>query len=116
MKKITKEACEAFINGVPYNNSNTKVVLFNDFALMTLFNNYIAKRGTTDNANAVVLSDGGWESNTTKERLNGLLECLNAPFFIMQRKYVWYVTDGKKRIPWKSGYTVEHWLEELSLV
>ena len=116
MKKITKDACMAFINGVPYNNSNTKVVLFNDFALMTLFNNYIAKRGTTDNANAVVLSDGGWETATTKERLNGLLQLLDSPFFIMQRKYVWYVTDGKTKVPWKSGYTVEHWLEELSLV
>ena len=116
MKKITKEATQAFINGVPYNNSNTKVVLFNDFALMTLFNNYIAKRGTTDNANAVILSDGGWETNTTKERLNGLLQLLDSPFFIMQRKYVWYVTDGKKRVPWVPGYTVQQWLEELDLV
>ena len=116
MRKITREACEAFINGVPYNNTNTKVVLFNDFALMTLFNNIIAKRGTTDNVNAVVLYDGGWETATTKERINGLLECLNAPFFIVHKNYRWYITDGKKRVPWKSGYTVEHWLEELSLV
>ena len=116
MRKITREAAQAFINGVPYNNTNTKVVLFNDFALMTLFNNIIAKRGTTDNVNAVVLYDGGWETATTKERINGLLECLNAPFFIMQRKYVWYITDGKKRVPWVPGCTVQQWLEELSLV
>ena len=116
MRKITREAAQAFINEVPYNNSNTKVVLFNDFALMTLFNNIIAKRGTTNNANAVVLYDGGWETATTKERINGLLECLNAPFFIVHKNYRWYITDGKKRVPWISGCDIQHWLEELSLV
>ena len=116
MRKITKEACEAFINGVPFHKDNMGVVLFDGFALMTLFNNYIAKRGTTDNANAVILGDGGWETATTKDRLNGLLQLLDSPFFIVQRDYVWYITDGKTKVPWISGYDVQHWLEELSLV
>lgn len=36
----------------------------------------------------IILNSGGWQSKTTKERIN---TALDNKFFIRQRKYAWYV-------------------------
>lgn len=54
---------------------------------MTLHGNLIARRG----ANGMIqVSNAGWFSNTTKERLNGI-----PGVSVCQRKGVWYL-NGKE--------------------
>ena len=84
MRKITKEACRAFesIDGI-FKKSNTEVRRINDVsAEMYLHGNLIAY----SNADGIYISNGGWSSNTTKERLNGL-----TGVHIQQRDFVWYL-------------------------
>jgi len=54
------------------------------------------------------LFDGGWQSNTTKSRLNALLDEFVPSMGVFQKDFVWYVSDrldGSVR-PFFSGMTV----------
>lgn len=71
MRKITEEACRAFYNGYYFNKDNTRVYRGDDGKMnMQLHGNLIAaytERG-------IEIRDGGMMSNTTKERIRGILE------------------------------------------
>mgnify|MGYP003138088871 CR=1 FL=1 len=100
MRKITQEACAAFENARQYKKSNTEVVSnddgFSAFGksvnkIMMLHGNLIAyscPKGT-------FISNGGWSSVTTKERLNGL-----TGVHIQQKDFVWYL-NGEE---WNGGW------------
>jgi len=83
MRKITQEACNAFENDQNYKKSNTKVYALDDVHVeMILHGNLIAY----SSPKGIFISNGGWSSNTTKERLNGL-----TGVSIQQKDFVWYL-------------------------
>ena len=78
MRKVTRETCAAFMAGNHLKIGNTEST--GDELL--LHGNCIAKR-----VNGVVLiSNAGWETVTTKERLNGLEAGISQKNFIWHRK------------------------------
>ena len=90
-RKITIESVEAFYSGTNFKKANMEVTVQTYHTEMKLYGNTIARlnhNGTLDITNA------GWKSNTTKERLNGLNNV-----HIQQKKGVWYLNgqqwDGK---------------------
>jgi hypothetical protein len=85
MKAITKESVEAFLNAVPFSKSNTNVVVLPNVTVLSLFGNEIAYR-YNDPQNTLSITNCGWKTNTTKERLNALPN-VN----ICQRSGVWYL-------------------------
>lgn len=89
MRKITKEAVDALLSGVNYKNSNTEV----RNNAMYLHGNKIA---WFDRNKQLWISNCGWKSTTTKERLNALPN-VN----IIQRNYTWFLNgvdwDGKPK-------------------
>ena len=69
MRQITREAAAAFEAGQPFKKSNTEVVVGNDYVVMYLHGNAIAKlHGGCD----LEVTLAGWGTPTTRERLNGL--------------------------------------------
>jgi hypothetical protein len=68
MKNIDSMAATAFRMKHRFTRKNTKVVVFNGEVKMYLFGNLIAK---TENS-ATWVTDAGWPTKTTKNRLNGL--------------------------------------------
>jgi hypothetical protein len=75
MRKITKQACQAFLLDKKFTRDNTMVRVEQDRSVgrvvyMYLFGNAIARK--LIGAPTFEICDGGWQSNTTKERLNGL--------------------------------------------
>lgn len=83
MRQITQEACNAFENGQNYKKSNTKVYVLDDVHReMILHGNLIA----FSNSNGIFISNAGYKTNTTKERLNGL-----TGVHIQQKDFVWYL-------------------------
>lgn len=84
MRRITKEAVDAFMDGRHYKKSNMDV----RDNCMYLHGNKIA---WFDRNKQLWISNCGWQSNTTKERLNALPN-VN----IVQRNYQWYL-NGQ---PW----------------
>jgi hypothetical protein len=95
MRKITEESVKAFLNKGTLNKQNMSVFFdrYDYKSRMLLHNNCIA---TYDYQEDILsISNCGWFSNTTKERLNALPNV-----DIRQKNYVWYLNgeewDGNK--------------------
>jgi hypothetical protein len=89
-KKITEVSVRNFIDGVPFKRDNTEVVREGSIYYLKLFGNKIAARINSH----LWVSNAGWFSKTTKERLNGLPNV-----GIYQKEGKWYLNgnewDGK---------------------
>jgi hypothetical protein len=93
-RKITNESVEALLDKKPFKKSNMKVHMdFGGVWKMKLHGNTIA---AIDEFNMLSISNAGWESNTTKERLNGLPNVR-----INQKKFVWYLNG----VEWNGEWT-----------
>ena len=100
MRKITKEAIYAFDNNLYFKKSNTEVrILAFENSIpchigLFLHGNMIAEKHTNKRVNKLRISTCGWNTNTTKERLNAL-----KGVSICQNNFVWYLNgkewDGK---------------------
>lgn len=88
MRKITNNAVNAFMSARPnngnYSESNTKVSAADNDVYMYLHGNIIAIRNF--DTGIIRVSNAGWFSNTTKERLNGLPNVR-----IQQKQGKWYL-------------------------
>ena len=97
MRKITQESVAAFFTAKPFNKSNMEVEVLANVTIMKLFGNSIAFR-YNDPQNTLSITNCGFKTNTTKERLNGVLDHIGHAG-ICQRNFVWYlggdVWDGK---------------------
>ena len=103
-KKITMDSVHAFIAGKPFRRENMDVEIDrNGTVYLKLFGNIIAFRSYLDGK--VYIRNCGWETNTTKERLNYLLYAYNSPLQIRQKNFVWYlgndVWDGNETYIYK---------------
>jgi len=89
MRKISEQAADAFVFGIPFNKSNTKVVIdSNKTASLYLHDNLIAENHMLD---GIKITNAGWFTNVTKERLNALPNGVS----ISQCKGIWYL-NGKE--------------------
>ena len=100
MRNITKLAVKKFLNHDNFNMGNTSV--WNGYersiqspnthnrlwSRMLLHNNEIASK--EQYSDSILIDTCGWFSNTTKERLNGLLDSLGLPK-IQQKNFKWYL-------------------------
>lgn len=95
MRQITKQAVNAFYNWENFSLSNTFVDTHNGENRMFLHGNLIAKCNNW----VLEISSAGWETTTTKERLNGILGAMW--YSVKQKKYTWYIYDHhtKELIP-----------------
>lgn len=87
MRQITIEAIEAFYAKENFKLGNTKVKVLPNVTVLSLFDNEIAYL-YNDPKDTLSITNAGWETNTTKDRLNGL-RGVN----IHQSKGVWYLND-----------------------
>lgn len=89
MRKITKKSIEAFLNAKKFKKSNTEVRVLPNVTVLILFDNEIAYK-YNDPQNTLMITDAGWQTNTTKERLNGLPNVS-----IHQKNRQWYLNGEK---------------------
>lgn len=88
-RKVTEEAVQAFAQGYDFNQGNTRVdVMDEGIVFLRLHGHVIARR----DANGVKVSNCGYETNVTKERINGVLSHYGVSG-IYQKKGVWYWKD-----------------------
>lgn len=69
MRKITEEAIKHFYNKTTWIKSNTSVYVIKGAVYLELFGNMIAVMHNNDE---LQITTAGWNSRTTRERLNGL--------------------------------------------
>ena len=88
MRKIESLMNAAIKANKNWSNSNTTVTTENGISEVRLHGNLIAKVGD----DFVTIFDGGWQSNTTKSRLNALCsEFCIAGEGVFQKDFLWYV-------------------------
>ena len=107
MRQIEAKMNQALRNFQNWSSGNTTVTSTREEMKVFLHGNHIA---TVNKATMTInLFDGGWQSNTTKSRLNALLdEFTHGGYGVFQKDFVWYVSDrldGSVR-PFFSGMTV----------
>ena len=95
MRLITHESVTAFLNGEKFNKSNMNVTVEPNVTILKYQGNAIAYKYNDPNK-TIAITNCGWESNTTKERLNGVISLsgLNNSG-IYQKNWNWYL-DGKE--------------------
>ena len=89
MRKITEESVNAFMNAKPFSKQNMSVEVLPNVTILKLHNNAIAYR-YNDPEQTLSITNCGWFSNTTKERLNALPNVS-----ICQKNWNWYL-NGKE--------------------
>ena len=100
MRKIESQMNAAISEQRDWKCSNTMVVNHNGVSHVFLHNNKIAEVGD----NFIVLMDGGWQSNTTKSRLNAILSTHGCPGErVFQKNFNWFVSQQGGAIPFFSG-------------
>jgi hypothetical protein len=73
--KITMDSVHAFVIGEPFSRENMEVTANDNGVYLKLHGNIIALRDREDGK--VYIRNCGWETNTTKRRLNYLLYAYN---------------------------------------
>ena len=89
MRKVTELTVKAFLNGEKKTVGNT----VSTGTELILHGNVIARKDAI-NPDLIYISSAGWQTPTTKERLNGLLSMLNEGY-IYQKNFEWFWNDGK---------------------
>ncbi len=93
MRKITKEAVSAFLERKPFRKSNMSVEEIGGEWRLKLHGNSIA---SIDELGVLSVSNAGWASNTTKERLNGI-----PGVRVNQKNWTWYLNGQEWDGSWK---------------
>jgi len=111
MRKIEMEMNAAIRYRRNFSKANTSVRCFKTNGITTdvdvfLHGNHIASLDTA--TNQLTIKDGGWQSVTTKSRLNALLDEFVPSMGIFQKDWVWYLSDrlSGSVVPFISGMTV----------
>ena len=110
MRKIEQEMNAAIRYRRNFSKANTSVRCFKTNGITTdvdvfLHGNHIASLDTA--SNQLTIKDGGWQSVTTKSRLNALLDEFAPSRGIFQKNWQWFVSDSFGMAePFISGMTV----------
>ena len=103
MRQIEQQMNRAIRSGSDFCKSNTMVKHQDGNAFVYLHGNHI---GTVDAFGSLTLFDGGWQSNTTKSRLNALCDEFAHGCGVFQKNFEWFVTTRKGTQAFDSGVTV----------
>ena len=103
MRKIESQMNEAVTEALNWKNGNTEVKTDADnISSVFLHGNLIAKIGE----NFIQIFDGGWQTATTKSRLNALLFAHGIDDHVFQKNFEWFVATNGNTVKFTSGMTL----------
>ena len=106
MRKIESQMCAAVQKNIDWQSSNTSVHFDPEsgVSVVRLHGNKIAEVSDTD----MTIFDGGWQTTTTKSRLNALCQefCI-AGEGVFQKNFTWYVRKFAGAINGKNVFVTE---------
>ena len=104
MRKIEKQMNQALRTFSNWSSGNTTVTSTPNEMKVHLHGNHIA---TLDKITMdLFIFDGGWQSNTTKSRLNAILDEFAHGSSVFQRNFTWFLSDFSGFKPFVSGMNV----------
>ena len=104
MRKIESQMCAAVQSSSNWTSSNT-TVHFNEesgTSIVRLHGNKIAEI----DEDSMTIFDGGWQTTTTKSRLNALINefCNAKTDSVFQKNYEWFIRDNNVTREFENGY------------
>ena len=111
MRKIEREMIQAIIDQRPFNKANTRVEQELNHSNVYLHGHHIASY--YHDSGDLLIANAGWKTNTTKSRLNVLIQFVHGGLSgLFQKNYQWYL-----RLPLRSGGTQDYpWSGALTAV
>ena len=107
MRKIETQMNTAIKSQKNWAGSNTTVITEDDISTVMLHGNHIATY--YHNTKELTLFDGGWQSNTTKSRLNALCNEFAIGFGVFQKNFNWFISDfSDDKKDFADGITVNY--------
>ena len=104
MRKIEQQMNDAVANNKNWQSANTSVHYNeeNGVSIVRLYGNKIAEIGD----DYLQIFDGGWQTTTTKSRLNALIDrfCNAATDGVFQSDFQWYIRDNNVTRDFDNGY------------
>ena len=104
MRKIEQQMCSAIHHNQNWQSANTSVHFNeeNGVSIVRLHGNKIAEIGD----DYLQIFDGGWQTTTTKSRLNALIDrfCNAVTDGVFQKDYQWYIRDNNVTRDFDNGY------------
>lgn len=94
MRKIEQQMIQAIKDNKAWRSGNTEVTLGNDgVSYVFLHGNLIAEVDDT----SITVYDGGWQSNTTKSRLNAICDafCVSGEG-VFQKNFDWFIRTSSR--------------------
>ena len=103
MRKIESNMNDAIKANKNWSNANTSVITEDGVSEVRLHGNLIAKVGD----DFVTIFDGGYQSNTTKSRLNAIINefCNGMTDGVHQSNFAWFIRDNNVTHDFVNGYT-----------
>ena len=105
MRKIESQMLTAIKNSSNWQSANTSVHFNeeNEVSIVRLHGNKIAEVGD----DFVTIFDGGWQTSTTKSRLNVIINefCNAVTDGVFQKNFEWYIRDNNVTRDFENGYT-----------
>lgn len=101
MRVVERKMIDAIINGRNMKCGNTAVRVGGQYIFVLLHGNVIAEFCKT-NPRAYAISDCGWQTVTTKSRLNAILQQFGGGR-ISQTNWKWYINNNQ----WHGSHYVE---------
>ena len=102
MRQIERNMNRAIRSNANFSSSNTSVVSENGVSIVRLHGNHIA----TVTNDGIELFDGGWQSNTTKSRLNALCDEFAYGCRVFQKQFEWFVSTRTSTVDFDNGITL----------
>ena len=100
MRSIEIKMNKAVQNATDWKSGNTRVEKTIDSSRVYLHGNLIAEVGE----DFITLFDGGWQTTTTKSRLNALMAEFCSPGeCVFQKAYQWFIKANGVTVPFQSG-------------
>ena len=108
MRKIETQMNTAIWSKTNWTGSNTTVITEDNISTVMLHGNHIATY--YHDTKELALFDGGWQSNTTKSRLNALCAEFATGFSVFQKNFNWFVGDFQNKTvkPFCDGLIVDY--------
>ena len=89
MRKVEQQMNEAILNRKDFRKDNTEVITISDCSFVYLHGNHIATVGDT-----LDICDAGWQTVTTKSRLNALCNEFAEGCYVFQKNFEWFLGDA----------------------
>jgi hypothetical protein len=98
-RKIEQQMNDAILNETDWSKDNTQVIHIEGVSFVYLYSNLIAMVAET----WIELFDGGYQTATTKSRINTILSAHGNGEYVYQKKGEWFLNYQGTAIPFFDG-------------